>query len=63
MQPLKRGDAAAFLRLFDFLFKCQTMGNDSKHNLLDTPEMIYISKIDGIEILCYYEEGIQENEH
>ena len=43
MQPLKCGDAAAFLRLFDFLFKCQTMGNDSKHNLLDTPEMIYMT--------------------
>ena len=40
MQPLKPGDAAAFWRLFNFLIKCQTMGVGSKHNPLDTPEII-----------------------
>ena len=40
MQPLKARDAAAFRKLFDFLIKCQTMRVGSKHNPLDTPEMI-----------------------
>ena len=40
MQPLKAGDAAAFLKLFSFLIKCQTMRVGSKHIPLDTPEMI-----------------------
>ena len=40
MQPLKPGDATAFQRLLNFLIKCQTMGVGSKHNPLDTPEMI-----------------------
>ena len=40
MQPLKPGDAAAFRKLFNFLIKCQTMRVDSKHNPLDTPEMM-----------------------
>ena len=40
MQPLKPGVAAAFQRLFNFLIKCQTVGVGSKHNPLDTPEMI-----------------------
>ena len=40
MQPLKPGDAAAFRRLFNFLIKCQAMGVGSKHNPLDTPEII-----------------------
>ena len=40
MQPLKPEDAAAFQKLFNFLIKCQTMRVGSKHNPLDTPEMI-----------------------
>ena len=40
MKPLKPGDAATFRRLFNFLIKCQTMGVGSKHNPLDTPEVI-----------------------
>ena len=40
MQPLKAGDAAAFRKLFNFLIKCQAMRVGSKHNPLDTPEMI-----------------------
>ena len=40
LQPLKAGDAAAFRKLFNFLIKCQAMRVGSKHNPLDTPEMI-----------------------
>ena len=40
MQPLKPGDSATFRRLLSFLIKCQTTGVGSKHNPLDTPEMV-----------------------
>ena len=40
MQPSKPEDAAAFRRLFNFLIKCLTIGVGSKHNPLDTPEII-----------------------
>ena len=42
MQPLKPGDAAAFQKLFNSLIKYQTMRVGSKHNPLDTPEMMYM---------------------
>ena len=40
MSPIKSGDISAFRKLFNFLFKCQSLSRSSQNNPLDTPEII-----------------------